>query len=847
MEIEPKVLESINEIIVEASKISFNENETSEIEVRFGKFNDKFNPQINLKTFEESIKFLNTFAKLEKIEYSMIEYFGNYKKYTIMEKPENCIFSFKQTFNVFYIEKHNVKNIDIKDYNIRFSYNKEIYKTHITENKKASLYANRKRFTYKYNGLTFDISMFIRDNKPITSEYQTDIQFDLEIEMEKNGGGNLQLLLDMTYQFLKIIDETKVVLKQTIKDQIKNVYYFNLTRSKKFVGSQPQTISSEKINSEYAITLKLNGKRAFLMNIGDEFFEISTKMDIKYTELVSKNKLKEISIIDTEYFQGVYHVFDILFYEGQDVRQQLFKTRMELIEKLIEKINHENIVKKEYIFGDIQENTIKYYKKYFSKKNENLDGFIYLPVNTDYFGVTLKWKPDYYNTIDFKIKKIGNLSWELLCYTNEMKGTNEINEIPFYTTEYKNLGITTVTQDQENFYTNSSVVEFIFSQEEEKFIPIKTRYDKLKGNYIDVAQDNFASIMNPFTFDEFKQQKVKELTLFNSRRFNNYIKRRLLMDNSKNAYTLLDLACGKGGDMFKWVDANITFVKGYDNDTDSIKEANNRYNSNIKDENTTKNYHFTFEYADLSYEVVNPQLKQFTNSFGGNYSGDGKFDIATCFFAIHYFFKNEQSLNIFIGNITENLKQNGTFIMTTFDEELLLKEGDIDTPLLKVHGVNKVNGVNENYGRAIDVWIKDTVLDKEREEYIVNFEFLVYKLKQQGIELIKTGTFEEFYPEWKTKKNYLNDIEKKLSYLNRYAVFKYTGKINKIQEEPTVFKFDDFNQEINEIEEMEIDQVTYKKQELQKKKMAELKDILINMKLNTIGKKEILINRILGK
>ena len=46
---------------------------------------------------------------------------------------------------------------------------------------------------------------------------------------------------------------------------------------------------------------------------------------------------------------------------------------------------------------------------------------------------------------------------------------------------------------------------------------------------------------------------------------------------------------------------------------------------------------------------------------------------------------------------------------------------------------------------------------------------------------------------------------------------------------------------------MEIDQVTYTKQELQKKKMAELKDILSKMELSQTGKKEVLINRILGK
>jgi mRNA (guanine-N7-)-methyltransferase len=856
MQIEDSILRMINEVMndINQRKSNGSNNETQEIEMRFGKFsgNGKFNPQINLKTFEECIRFLNTFAKLEKIEYSNIEYYNNCKKYTIMETPKDCIFSFKPTENIFYIEKQNLRNIDICDYNVRFSYNNEKLMEKKELHDKPHLYAIRKRFTYKYLGLTFDVSMMVRDNKIITNEYQNDIQYDLEIEINEGyKENNLKLLLDITYEFLKIINECSIVLSENAKEQITNVYY-DLTRSKKFVGSQPQTISSDKINTEYAMTLKLNGKRALLMNYGSGFVDISTKMDIKASCIGSPNKLKDISILDTEYFKGVYHVFDILFYEGNDIRNQLFKTRMELISKLIEKINNKNIIQKEYIFGDIYENTIKYYKKYFSKKNENLDGFIYVPVNMDYNSITLKWKPNYYNTIDFKIKKLGNLTWELLCY--ESNGSND-NECKFYTNEYNNLGATVVTQEQENTYTNGSVIEFVFSKIDEKFIPIKTRYDKVKGNYITVAQDNFKNIMYPFTFDEFKQPKIKELTLFNSRRFNNFIKRKLLMENSKNVYTLLDLACGKGGDMFKWVDANITYVKGYDNDNQSIKEANNRYNTNIRDENTTKNYHFTFEYTDLSCEVINPQLQDFVNYYShGNYVSDGKFDVATCFFAIHYFFKNENYLDNFINNITYNLKKNGTFIMTTFDEELLLQEGDIDTTLFKVNGINKVNGVNKNkmYGRAINVWIKDTVLDKEREEYLVNFDFLVEKLKLKGIELIKTGTFTDFYQEWKTKKNHLNDIEKKLSFLNRYAIFKFNGTFRNGSKDlsnvpqKNVFKFEEFNDELNDIEmETEIKSNSFTKAELQKKKMPELKQILTSMNLSQLGKKEVLINRIL--
>ena len=47
--------------------------------------------------------------------------------------------------------------------------------------------------------------------------------------------------------------------------------------------------------------------------------------------------------------------------------------------------------------------------------------------------------------------------------------------------------------------------------------------------------------------------------------------------------------------------------------------------------------------------------------------------------------------------------------------------------------------------------------------------------------------------------------------------------------------------------EMEIEsEIAFTKAELQKKKMPELKQILTSMNLSQLGKKEVLINRILG-
>lgn len=46
--------------------------------------------------------------------------------------------------------------------------------------------------------------------------------------------------------------------------------------------------------------------------------------------------------------------------------------------------------------------------------------------------------------------------------------------------------------------------------------------------------------------------------------YHNTVKRLLIQRFASDADRLLDLACGRGGDLRKWVDVGIKYVKGYD-------------------------------------------------------------------------------------------------------------------------------------------------------------------------------------------------------------------------------------------------------------------------------------------
>jgi mRNA (guanine-N7-)-methyltransferase len=117
----------------------------------------------------------------------------------------------------------------------------------------------------------------------------------------------------------------------------------------------------------------------------------------------------------------------------------------------------------------------------------------------------------------------------------------------------------------------------------------------------------------------------------------------MLMHFAKNASYLLDVACGRGGDISKWITANITRVKGIDLSEDEVREARRRF---------AEHPHTAWTKCD--FEVC--------GTFGAEAYRDGiEYDIVTCNFALHYFYESERTLDRFLSNVAANLKEGGTF------------------------------------------------------------------------------------------------------------------------------------------------------------------------------------------
>jgi len=258
---------------------------------------------------------------------------------------------------------------------------------------------------------------------------------------------------------------------------------------------------------------------------------------------------------------------------------------------------------------------------------------------------------------------------------------------------------------------------------------------------------------------------------------------------------LLDLACGKGGDLHKWNQNKISNVVGidisYNNIFDPKDGACIRYTEFLKrmesyGENNLPNVNFL--YGDVSKTINTAEAMKNEDSMilaqklWKSEPYKSGFDMVSMQFAIHYLFKDEQKLNGVLRNISDNLKPGGLFIGTCFDgatiyNKLYNKErseglsASIDNRIIwkiKKYYDNIGEKMPDNalsLGLAIEVYTH--TINQFITEYLVNFDYLVRKMEEHNMGLKITGMFGELY----NSSYKLTPEEKEISFFNRYFIF----------------------------------------------------------------------------
>lgn len=432
--------------------------------------------------------------------------------------------------------------------------------------------------------------------------------------------------------------------------------------------------------------------------------------------------------------------------------------------------------------------------------------------------------------------------------------------------ESNNLKI--YTEEGEEIEDNT-IVEFRYENTREslwKWLPLRVRYDKTSelrsggknfGNAYHVANSNWQSIHNPITEqiiktgerinlenndDDVYYNKVNRQSETRSLRdFHNlFVKNMLISKLSNIGTTLIDFACGKAGDLPKWINANLEFVMGIDLNKDNIENrldgACARYLNYAK--KYTKipkaifingNSFINIKNGDAFTTEKNKQItkaifgegakneivlgKGVYNNYGIAHNG---FNISSIQFALHYMFENESILNEFLKNVTQCTALEGYFIGTCYDGNKvfnLLSGTEMNKSINLIKNDKKIWEVTKKYsnqhyeddesciGYAIDVY--QETINKTFREYLVNFKYLTRLLENYGFVLLSKeeiksldlpdsiGYFDELFAsmelELKKDKRLSNKIgnalfmskeEKQISFLNKYFIFKKVRNID---------------------------------------------------------------------
>ena len=154
------------------------------------------------------------------------------------------------------------------------------------------------------------------------------------------------------------------------------------------------------------------------------------------------------------------------------------------------------------------------------------------------------------------------------------------------------------------------------------------------------------------------------------RNFNNWIKGMLIaeyIDKVKQdkmhgvSLRVLDMCCGKGGDLFKWMKVNISHVICADLAEVSVEQCQHRYNEILNRKSNDRGFAPIFTAEFIAADCTKVRLRE-------KYKDPCvHLDFVSCQFAFHYSFESLEQAECMLKNASECLKPGGYFIGTIPD------------------------------------------------------------------------------------------------------------------------------------------------------------------------------------
>ncbi|KAL7298703.1 hypothetical protein TKK_0008461 [Trichogramma kaykai] len=233
--------------------------------------------------------------------------------------------------------------------------------------------------------------------------------------------------------------------------------------------------------------------------------------------------------------------------------------------------------------------------------------------------------------------------------------------------------------------------------------------------------------------------------IIHMRNFNNWLKSTLIkeyIDKTKQKKSLndplkvLDMCCGKGGDLYKWRDGYVTHVIFADIAAVSVEQCQARYR-----DLGNRRYPPLYTAEFLAYDCTKVRLREKYKDV------TVQLDLVSCQFAFHYSFESLQQAECMFKNASESLKAGGYFIGTIPNAyELMSRYHKADGKKIgnEIYSIEFQFDKNDVplFGAKYHFHLEGVVDCPEFLVYPPMFEKLAWKY---GLELVMFEKFEDYY------------------------------------------------------------------------------------------------------
>ena len=272
------------------------------------------------------------------------------------------------------------------------------------------------------------------------------------------------------------------------------------------------------------------------------------------------------------------------------------------------------------------------------------------------------------------------------------------------------------------------------------------------------------------------------------RKFHSYVKAHLISSFAGASPRIFDFGVGKAGDLHKWIRAGASKVAGIDkfssNLTDPVNgayaralqtkgklSANNEEHTIVPEmlffpfDATTPIYETGKEWEEGSVAIPESDRLIVSAALHGNndkteedatarsmanFAKEGTFDLATCMFAIHYFFESPARLSGLCRNVAAVLRPGGTFVGISPDGDAIAEALSSTNVGEFVEGRSSVGdssggssllwritkryaaaSAKNKYGRQVDVFVES--IGQDIPEFLMDYKELVRAMGEVGM------------------------------------------------------------------------------------------------------------------